>query len=432
MTATPQDDSQGAALTRAPGADRPNGATARANGVNVPDLPLQVVDRHTGPAPRKSGILRRLRVLRFAPLIPLFLVTGGVVGMYFQPPGLKFVMRTFGIEPGGGTTTPIAVPAPAAEPPAPLPPPSVVGLGWLTPQGDVVTVAPPSGAGDARISAIAVEEDARVKKGDIVATLDNEARLRAAIDAANATVLVRQADVTRARDAVRASRDEAQAALDSAEAAADNARLDFERTKTLFDKGIVARSMLDAKRSAFDQAQKGVERAQATLSRYAGDIDEQGDVAVALKNLEYAETAAAQANENLEQAFVRAPIDGVVLDITARAGEKPGAAGVMDIGDIDRMVAKVEVFQTRIAEVEIGDKVELTAPALAEPLTGTVSRKGLQVKRQTVIGADPAANTDARVVEVTVALDPQSSAAASGFTNLQVEARIETGERAAQ
>lgn len=50
--------------------------------------------------------------------------------------------------------------------------------------------------------------------------------------------------------------------------------------------------------------------------------------------------------------------------------------------------------------------------------------------RQTLVGADPAANTDARVVEVTVALDEASTALARRFTNLQVLSRIEVQDDA--
>jgi HlyD family secretion protein len=68
--------------------------------------------------------------------------------------------------------------------------------------------------------------------------------------------------------------------------------------------------------------------------------------------------------------------------------------------------------------------VELTAEALPQPLKGTVTRIGLEVGRQTVVDASPAALTDARVVEVTVSLEPDSARIAARFTNLQVTARI--------
>jgi hypothetical protein len=45
-------------------------------------------------------------------LIPLFMVTlftGAVIGMYFQPPGLRVFFNATGLEPGAGTDTPIAI-----------------------------------------------------------------------------------------------------------------------------------------------------------------------------------------------------------------------------------------------------------------------------------------------------------------------------------
>ena len=70
---------------------------------------------------------------------------------------------------------------------------------------------------------------------------------------------------------------------------------------------------------------------------------------------------------------------------------------------------------------------EVTAEALPQRLKGSVIRIGLEVGRQTVVDANPAANTDARVVKVTVALAPDSSSLAQRFTNLQVTARITSG-----
>ena len=55
-----------------------------------------------------------------------------------------------------------------------------------------------------------------------------------------------------------------------------------------------------------------------------------------------------------------------------------------------------------------------------------MTRVGLEVGRQTLVDASPAAHTDARVVKVRVALDPASSQIAQRFTNLQVTARIAT------
>ncbi len=55
-------------------------------------------------------------------------------------------------------------------------------------------------------------------------------------------------------------------------------------------------------------------------------------------------------------------------------------------------------------------------------MTGKVERVSLKVGRLDVIGTDPIAKTDARVVEVFILLD--DSDAVSRFTNMQVKVEI--------
>jgi HlyD family secretion protein len=49
------------------------------------------------------------------------------------------------------------------------------------------------------------------------------------------------------------------------------------------------------------------------------------------------------------------------------------------------------------------------------------------VERQSILAADPAANTDARIIRVTVRLDPASSDLAGALSGLEVTGRIATG-----
>ena len=61
--------------------------------------------------------------------------------------------------------------------------------------------------------------------------------------------------------------------------------------------------------------------------------------------------------------------------------------------------------------------------AFDQPLTGTVERVGLQIFKNDVLDDDPAANADARVVEVMVRVD--QSEVIAGLTNLQVDVAID-------
>jgi HlyD family secretion protein len=217
-----------------------------------------------------------------------------------------------------------------------------------------------------------------------------------------------------------------------AESAAAEAKTQLEREAELFTRGVTTQAALDAAKAAARQAELAVQKAQATLARFASaEVDLQPDVIVATRNLEAAEADQARALNDLTRAAVLAPISGVVLDLHARAGERPPAAGIMDMGDTDHMMAEAEIYQDRIAAVAVGQPVELVAGALGRTLQGRVQSIGLTVGRQGLVSDDTAANTDARVISVMIELDAASSAVAARFTNLEVVARIDARAKAA-
>lgn len=399
------------------------------------DLPVLVMDHDDVSPVAFSGPVRgsRFRLPSRLVFIPLFLVTlfaGGIVGLYFQPPGLKAFFQLVGLQPGGGSNTPIAVPVPQAESAGSdaVRPLIIAGLGRLIPNGDVVTVALPFGAGDARISDVLVRAGDKVMKGDTIAVLDSLGQLEALVETAEANVAVREATLEQTRDMVRASIAEAEASLQRSQAASDVARQDFDRTKSLSDRGVASQAALDQALSVMVQAEREVERDSATLSRFTSDgLDAQVDVVVAARNLDSAKAELRRSKSDLAKAMVIAPMDGTVLDVHVRAGEKSGEDGVADIGDVENMMAEVEIFQNQIGLIQVGQSVQIVADAFQQSLTGVVSEIGLEVERQTVTADDPAANTDARVVEIIVELDPASSDIAARFTNLEVVARIVVG-----
>lgn len=399
---------------------------------NVVPLPKLIVPRDQAQPVAALPWSALLRRLRFVPLMAGLVMLGGIIGLYFQPPGLRKVFELLKLQPGGGTKHPIAVPV--GSTPAPIAKASlsrqVVGLGRLIPLGDITTVSPPFGANDARIATIKANEGDVVEAGAILATLDNEPSMTAAIEAARATIRSREASLAQTRASVRASRDEGKAALDRARATLANAVREFERTDALYKRGISTAVASDQKRTARDEATREVERLTATLSRYDNaKPEEQPDVIVATRNLDAAKADLVRAEQDLEKAYIRASRAGTVLTIHVRPGEKPGAKGVLNMGDIEHMTAEIEVYQTQIGRVAVGDAVDVTAEALGAPLKGEVSKVGLEVSRQTVVDPSPAANTDARVVKVDVRLDPASSARAKRFTNLQVTGRITIKEQ---
>ncbi len=394
------------------------------------DLPLEdagLTKAETTNAPKASGRSRLLII----PLLMVTLFSGAVIGMYFQPPGLRVFFNATGLVPGAGTDTPIATAiqqVTAQEQVAVISEGDVVALGRIIPRGDVISVATPSGAGDARIAELRVSVGDLVDAGDILAVLDNLPQLQSAVISAEAALNVREANLNQTRAATAASRAEAQASLERAQASADVAQSELDRVTELFERGVTTRAVLDQTIAAATESARDVERAQATLSRYAtGSEIVQADIAVAEANLQAARAALASARQDLDRAYVRAPEHGKVLDINVRPGERPGTAGIIDLGDTSQMTVEAEVYQTMIGRVTIGDPVIVTADAFAQDLTGTVTAIGLEIGRQSITSDDPAANTDARVVDVIVTLDSASSPIAAPFTNLEAVVRIDAG-----
>lgn len=394
------------------------------------NLPINLnLSESKTPRQRRWFRKRYLLVL----LVPVFMFSGAVLGMYFQPTGLQKFYALTGLQPGGGSDAPIALPPDIELPPKmaeTLLPSDVVGLARVMPRGDVSVVAAPYGAGDARIADILVSVGDRVEKGTVLARLDNHTALAGAVLTAEANLAVREANLIQTRAAVEASRNEAKAALDQAVSTAAEAASTLARTEALASNAVSTQAALDAARAAAEGANLSIVRAEATLTRYAAvTLDEQPDIIVARRNVDAARSELARARLDLARAEIVAPITGMILDIHVTPGQRPPTDGIMDMGDTDQMMAEVEIWQDRISAVMVGQPVELVTPALGVTLQGRVDRIGLTVGRQGLISDDAAENKDARVIQVLVVLDEASSDVAARFTNLEVIARIDTTVR---
>lgn len=393
-----------------------------------PTLPL--IDNGMAVAkenPAGSGWLRwlgRMRIWRL-PLILAVLFSGAVIGMYFQPPALKAFFFATGLQPGGGTVSPIAVSVPSAEQRAtPVPTVEVAALGRLRPEGGTVVVAPPFGSGDARLARLLVAEGDSVAAGQVIAELDSLPQFQNVLASARASLAAAEAVAAQTRAAVASSLLEARANRDTAASAAALAREEATRQHNLFQRDATSQVALERAEAAAVQAALNLDRAEALLTRQTGGED-QADIAVATRQVEVARAELARAEGDVARGMVIAPQDGVIIALHLRPGERPGQQGIATMGATDQMQAELEVYQTDIDRVAVGQGVTLTSQALASPLTGTVVRLGLEVERQSVLASNPAANTDARIVRVTVSLDRDLSDRAAMLTGLEVTGRID-------
>ena len=132
-------------------------------------------------------------------------------------------------------------------------------------------------------------------------------------------------------------------------------------------------------------------------------------------------------NIDLEQTQLKSPINGIVLQVLAREGERPSSSGVLNVGANQSMEALIEVYESDIDRVEIGQIVDLISEngGFNGSLTGQVNMISPQVRQRRVLSTDPTGDADSRVVEVRVKLDKSSAEKVSHLTGMKVIARFQ-------
>lgn len=281
-------------------------------------------------------------------------------------------------------------------------PQRVSALGRLEPEHGVLRVAAsstPFAVSGSVLAELYVEEGDQVESGQRLAVTESAAVMRAIVAEA-------QSEMQMARRAAEAAKSKA----DEACVLADVAAREAQRRTDLLKKKIVS--------AEETEQSKGDAEAKA-----AGCTAAQADVRLADSNIAVAEARLNRARTELRRCYIHAPIAGRVLEILTWPGELISEDGVLELGRVDRMYAIAEVYETDIRRVKRGQLATISSDALASDLTGRVAKIRQKVQKQDVVGTDPAARKDARIVEVEILLDDPEPVA--GMTNLQVEIVIE-------
>ena len=123
---------------------------------------------------------------------------------------------------------------------------------------------------------------------------------------------------------------------------------------------------------------------------------------------------------------LRSPIDGYILSINTRAGERSNSGGILEIGASQKMQALIEVYESDIDRVFLDQNVELISEngGFDETLIGKVIRINPQVKQRKVLSTDPTGDADARIIKVLVSLDEKSISRVKSFAGMKVIAKF--------
>lgn len=345
---------------------------------------------------------------------------------------------------------------------------SVVALGRIEPEGEVIRLSVPNAA-DSRVNEIRAAEGDRVEAGQVIAVLQGAERRQADLQSALALVKQRQAELAQIQTgSVKAASVEAQqakiagleaqltaqtrqrqAAIASAQATLQESEASHQRYQQLAARGAISRSEQDIARRDYETAQFGLAQRQAELGETATTLRSQISeaqarlaelrqttpeaIAIAQAQLEQAQMQVAQSQADLNDVLVRAPVAGQILKINTQVGEQVNIQqGIVELAQTDQMMVIAEVYETDIRQVSLGQPVTVTSEygGVAEELTGTVDQIGLQIGTASFGEGetDPTQDVNARVVTVKVRLDPDASQAVAALSGMQVRVAIDVEE----
>jgi HlyD family secretion protein len=223
-----------------------------------------------------------------------------------------------------------------------------------------------------RVTSILRREGDRVAPNEVIATvddaLDEQARAARELEARAAAAQSSLVDKGVRPEEIAATRAKIRAARSSEELL----QKQVERERGLFARGVTPEAALDELTSRFARAVAEREALESVLAEQVrGARPEEREVAKA--KADAARASVTLDDLRIQRRELRAPAEGVVLEVLAEPGEVVGAgAPVLTVADPGRIYASVFVPQARLSGIDVGDRASVRADGLAAPLGGKV------------------------------------------------------------
>jgi HlyD family secretion protein len=260
-----------------------------------------------------------------------------------------------------------------------------------------------------RVTRLAVEEGQRVKQGEFLLEIDPRS-LTGQLQRGRAGV-----------EAARSSLQQSRTLVEQARATLELAEQNLKRQQELWKEGLTTRENLD-------RAQNEVDVRQAELRA------RQQDVQTREQQIRQEEAGLETTRYNLSQIIIESPMDGLVTRRNIEQGENV-VVGTMNnagtvlltIADMSVIEAEVEVDETDIPNVALGQRAKVTIDAVeGKTFTGRVTEIGNSPIQAAGVGA-ATGQRQATNFKVVVTLDQEVPDVRPGFT---CTAEITTANRA--
>ena len=195
---------------------------------------------------------------------------------------------------------------------------TVAATGKIQPEVEVKLSSEVSG----EIIELPIIEGQQVKEGDLLVKINP--------DLVQAMVTQSQAGLQNIK-----------AQLAQAEASLNNSKLNFDRNKSLYEKGVISKS-------DWDQSVTDYEMSQANVKS-------------AYYNVKSAEASVKQSQDNLARTSIFAPRDGTISKLSVELGERVvgtaqmAGTEIVRVANLNNMEVEVDVNETDIVKVSVGD-----------------------------------------------------------------------------
>ncbi len=301
------------------------------------------------------------------------------------------------------TAESVAASAPKPAPSEPL----IAGPGRVEPVSEDIAIGSELSG---KLRSVLVEEGDHVHKGQVLAVLEND-DYRAEVLAAQADVSAKDATLRKVVNGARSQeRSEALSSVREAEAVMNNALSEKQRREQLYAAGVTSREEMERYTREYNVAKA---RYQEAVERHSliDDHTREEDVALAQADLQLARAQLADAQAKYEKTLIKSPIDGTVLRKHHRNGESVSNSStvpdpILTVGDKDVLRVRMDVDETDVNKVRVGQKAYVTADAYGDQkFWGHVVRVGEQLGPKNVRTDEPTERVDRKILETLVELD---------------------------
>ena len=290
------------------------------------------------------------------------------------------------------------------------------------------------------ITELLVKEGDRVRKGQLLARIENT-QPSADVDSQKANLASAEADSAAAEAGLKSADDNIatmQSAVTEAQADLERMKQDSDRAEQLYNEKLGAKQDFDSKRAMYEAQKSAVAQAQARLVQARSQREQTAaQLNSSQRRIAVARAALVRSNDILHKFDSYAPLDGVVTNLSVRAGESvvPGlqnqaGTNIMTIADMSLITAEVKVDETDIVNVKLGQIAEITIDAIPnKTFSGHVTEIGdTAILRSTGVAASQSAisSQEAKDFKVVIAMDNPPDEVRPG---LSCTAKITTATR---